>query len=83
MVSASGRPPSAVAVLLRSIETMQSRIAIEPSENATTITIVPKVDAEGTKLRNFIEGRRYIADGEAAVEAALPRITASLPWTKR
>ncbi len=82
VVAASGRPPSAIAILLRSFETMQSRIAAEPAENATIITIVPKLDAEGTKLRRFIEGRRYIADGEAAVEAALPRIVASLPWVQ-
>lgn len=83
VMAASGKPPSAIAVLMRAIETMQSRIAVEPAENATTITIVPKMDLEGTKLRKFIEGRRYIADGEAAVEAALPRIVASLPWVQR
>ena len=83
VMKAKGRPPSAIAVLMRSIETMQSRIAVEPGESATTIMIVPKLDTEGTKLRKFIEGRRYIADGEAAVEAALPRIVAALPWVKR
>ena len=79
---ASGRPPSAVAVLMRSIETMQGRIATEPGMEATTIAIVPKVGAESGGLRKFSSGRRYIPDGEAAVEAAMPRIGASLPWVR-
>jgi NTE family protein len=76
-----GRPPNAIAVLVRAIELMQGRIAPEPSE-ATIITIAPKFEGEPVKLRNFIGGRRYIAAGEAAVEAALPRIKASLPWVR-
>ena len=82
VVPASGRPPSAVAVLMRSIETMQGRIATEPGMEATTIAIVPKVGAESGGLRKFSSGRRYIPDGEAAVEAAMPRIGASLPWVR-
>ena len=77
----SGRPPTAIGVLVRAIEIMQARIAPEPSE-ATIITIAPKLEGEAPKLKRFIEGRRYIADGEAAVEAALPRIKASLPWVR-
>lgn len=83
VMPASGRPPSAIAVLMRSIETMQSRIATEPGKEATTIAIVPKLEGEMAKLRRFSEGRRYVADGEAAAEAAMPRIAASLPWVRR
>jgi len=82
VVPASGKPPSAISVLMRSIETMQSRIAAEPGSEATTIAIVPKLDAESGMLRKFSAGRRYIPDGIAAVEAAMPRIAAALPWVR-
>jgi NTE family protein len=77
-----GRPPSAIVVMLRSIELMQSRMASEPHER-TTIMIAPKLEpAAGAKLRRFSEGRRFIEDGRAAAEAALPRIAAALPWLR-
>ncbi len=31
-------------------------------------------------LRDFSRGQRFVDTGEAATEASLPRITASLPW---
>jgi hypothetical protein len=37
-------------------------------------------DLMGPKLRDFAAGRMFIADGTAAAEAALPRVTAALPW---
>ena len=78
----SGSTPSALAVLLRSIDTMQGRIVSDPAD-ATTITITPSLDdLPGAKLRNFKAGRRYIEAGEAAAEAALPRIQAALPWLR-
>jgi NTE family protein len=76
---ASGRPPSAVSVIVRSIELMQSRISTEPT--VPTITIAPEfAPLPGAGLRRFTEGRQYVEDGEAAVEAALPRLTAAFPW---
>jgi NTE family protein len=78
----SGSGPSAVAVLLRAIELMQSRIEGRTAD-ATTITIAPEVDAKGMQLRRFSEGRRYIQDGIDAAEAALPRIEAALPWLRK
>jgi hypothetical protein len=36
----------------------------------------------GVKLRNFRDGRRFVEDGEAAAEAALPRIASTLPWIR-
>lgn len=79
--AASGRAPSALSVLMRSIEMMQRGIATEPTD-ATTITLTPQCDPGGVGLRNMWEGRRYIADGAAAAEAALPRIAAALPWLR-
>jgi NTE family protein len=78
----SGPTPSALAVLLRSVDTMQGRIVSDPAD-ATTITVTPSLDdLPGAKLRNFKLGRRYIEAGEAAAEAALPRIHAALPWLR-
>ncbi len=75
----AGRPPSAVSVILRSIELMQSRIAAEPT--SPTITVAPEFAAvPSARLRRFSEGRRYVEIGEAAAEAALPRIAAAFPW---
>jgi NTE family protein len=76
---AMGRPPAATAVLLRSIEIMQSRIEGEPTD-ATVVTLTPKSDIAGPKLRDFAAGRRFVDDGIEAAEAALPRLAAALPW---
>lgn len=78
-VPAMGTPPTATNVLMRSIEIMQSRIDGEAPEG-TVVTVTPMSDLMGPKLRDFAAGRRYIADGAAAAEAALPRVTAALPW---
>jgi predicted acylesterase/phospholipase RssA len=78
----AGRAPSIVQVLTRSIEMMQSKISTDTAA-AATIVIAPELnEVGGVGLRNFIEGRRYIELGEAAAEAALPRITAALPWLR-
>jgi NTE family protein len=75
----TGRPPSAVSVIVRSIELMQSRIAAEST--SPTITIAPEfAGVPSARLRRFSEGRRYVEIGEAAAEAALPRIAAAFPW---
>jgi NTE family protein len=75
----TGRPPSAVSVIVRSIELMQSRIAAVPT--SPTITVAPEFAAvPSARLRRFSEGRRYVEIGEAAAEAALPRIAAAFPW---
>jgi len=78
---AAGRPPAMMGILLRSIELMQRGIDAKPCD-ATVITIGPKLDPAGVGLRNMEAGRRYIADGAAAAEAALPRISAALPWLR-
>ena len=56
------------------------------TEGAATILIEPTFEAPGSgswqRLRTFSEGRRYMDEGEAAAEAALPRLAEALPWLK-
>jgi NTE family protein len=79
---ASGRAPGAVGAILRSLELMQTRIGIHP-EGATVVAVdVDLPDLRGGKLRRFGEGRGYVETGEAALEAALPRLAAALPWLR-
>lgn len=80
-VPASGRSPAVLGVLTRSIEMMQRGIATQPTD-ATVITIGPKLDPTGVGLRNMQDGRRYIEDGALATRAALPRVSAALPWLR-
>jgi NTE family protein len=80
---ASGRVPSLLHTITRSIDMMQSKIS---SDSATAATIPIEVSFEDVVragLRHWSEGRRYIPLGDAAAEAALPRITAALPWVGR
>ncbi len=81
VVAADGRPPAMLGILLRSIELMQRGIDAKPTD-ATVITIGPKLDPAGVGLRNMEAGRRYIEDGALAAEAALPRVSAALPWLR-
>jgi NTE family protein len=77
----SGRVPSAIEAMVRSVELMQTTMRAERS--TTTITIEPECeDVPTIGLRRFSLGRRYIQAGEAAVEAAVPRIAAALPWVR-
>jgi NTE family protein len=79
-IPASGRPPSAIAVIMRSLELMQGRITSD-TPNARTITITPALgDLPPGKLRSFSNGQRFVEAGQQATEAALPRIAAALPW---
>jgi NTE family protein len=81
-VESHGRTPSALTVLLRGIEIMYSRISVDVPD-ATTIAITPELpEIAGGKLRNFKQGRQYIERGEAAMEQALPRMAAALPWLR-
>ena len=79
-VVSSGRTPSSIAVIMRSIEIMQSRVEAEPTA-ATRVMITPRYENLGdAKLRRFRAGRRFVEAGEAAAEAALPRLRAAFPW---
>jgi hypothetical protein len=76
---AQGRPPSAVAVLLSSIDMMQAHLPHE-APGVSTVAIIPSFEhVPAAKLRNFGDGRRYYETGLEAVAAAMPRIAASLP----
>jgi NTE family protein len=77
-----GRVPSVVQVIARSVEIMQTKISTDTAA-AATILITPEFPETPTGwagLRRFGEGRRFIELGEAAAEAALPRISANVPW---
>lgn len=79
-VEASASPPAALSVLLRSIEIMQSRTSRETRAAAVTVVVPDLSPIAGGKLRRFAEGERYLDAGEAALEAALPRVASVLPW---
>ena len=79
---ARGRPPSAVAVIMRSIEMMQARLEHD-SAGVASVMIVPSFEhVPTTKLRHFREGRGFFETGLQAAEAALPQIAATLPWLR-
>ena len=82
VVEGYGRTPSILAVILRSIEIMQSKIAADTAAAATIVIAPTFPDDDSIPLRRFTEGRRYIELGEEAAEAALPRIKAALPWLR-
>jgi hypothetical protein len=60
---------------------MQSRISAQTASTAT-IVLTPLADPgiERIGLRRWRAARQYAALGEAAVETALPRLAAALPW---
>jgi NTE family protein len=77
-----GGEPSAVTTILRAIEIMQNRVAPAPSDR-TTLMLVPKLtDVPAARLRAFKDGKRYEEAGSLAVEEALPRLRAALPWLR-
>jgi NTE family protein len=82
-VEVTGGAPSAVGVILRSIEIMQSRIAPDPPP-VPTIAITPEFGElpSGSTFRRFALGRPYVSAGEKAAEAALPRLAGVLPWLR-
>ena len=81
-VVAKGTPPSALSVILRSIELMQGRIVSEGAA-ARVITITPSLaNLPSKKLKAFADGTRFVDLGEEAAEQAMPRITAALPWLR-
>lgn len=80
---ATGAVPSVFGVVRRSVDIMESRISTLTA-GAATLVIAPDCEeipgSRILRLRRFAEGRRYIAAGEAATEAALPRLATVLPW---
>jgi NTE family protein len=67
-------------VLRRSFEILQSKIGSH-SPDQPTVAIEPEMpNGAGLGLLKFTDGSRFIEYGHAAAEAALPRLTATLPW---
>ncbi len=78
----AGPVPNVVAAIVRSIETVQTRIKAETG-TVPVVAITPELSSiQPGKLRRFREGQRYIPAGEAAVTHALPRLRAALPWLR-
>jgi hypothetical protein len=76
-----GRGPSAIETILRSVDLMQA--TIRGQRPPGTVVIAPECkEVPAIGLRRFSLGRPYIEAGEAAVEAAVPRIAAALPWMR-
>jgi hypothetical protein len=80
---ASGKAPTMLHTITRAIEMMQSKISADTAAAATILIEVNFEDVARVGLRRWSEGRRYIELGEAAAEAALPRIIAAVPWLGR
>ena len=80
---AAGRVPTMLHTITRSIDMMQSKISADTAAAATILIEVNFEDVARVGLRRWSEGRRYIELGEAAFEAALPRIIAAVPWVGR
>jgi hypothetical protein len=80
---AAGRVPTMLHTITRSIEMLQSKISADTAAAATILIEVNFEDVARVGLRRWAEGRKYIPLGEAAVEAAMPRIVAALPWVGR
>jgi NTE family protein len=83
-MSGKGAPPSVLHVVARSIEIMQAKLGAMTA--AGTILIAPEFGqvpgSNISRLRRFRDGGRYVEIGEAAAEAALPRLAAALPWLR-
>jgi NTE family protein len=76
------RTPRLIDIFTSTFELMQSKITTETAA-ASTLLIEPTFpEVSGFGLRQFPEGRRHIPIGLEAVEAALPRLAASLPWLR-
>ncbi|HEX5502206.1 MAG TPA: patatin-like phospholipase family protein [Thermomicrobiales bacterium] len=73
----AAHPPLLAVNLMRSRDIMMSEIRAR-SVGEPGVLIKPAI--EGVALRNFGEGGRFIASGEAAAEAALPALRERLPW---
>ena len=82
-IAGEGPPPSAVAVIMRSIDMMQARLDHEAT-GVATVTIMPEFEHvpadEAAQLR--ATAAAYFETGLEAAEAALPRIAAALPWLR-
>lgn len=71
------RPPYIVDVLLRSYDVALATVGMHSIREADII-FRPKL--HHVSLRQFSEGRKFVAAGRKAVELALPELREMLPW---
>jgi NTE family protein len=76
----TGRPPWVLQTIIRATDVMYTRIEAFAAKAATILIEPVFKDGANLGVRNFTQGRRYLEAGEAAAEAALPRIRAACPW---
>ncbi len=74
------RLPNMMASMLRSFEIMGAEIHAHAVEQPSVLI---KPDLKGISLRRFKEGAQFIPAGEAAAEAALPRLYSEFPWLRK
>ena len=75
--------PRLIDIFTSTFELMQSKISTASSSSSTLLIEPTFENSSGFGLRSFEQGRQFIPNGQAAVEAALPRIAAALPWMRR
>jgi NTE family protein len=76
------RVPSLLQTIARSVEIMQGRVGAESSAAATVLIEPTFPSGTGLGLQSFHQGRPFIGPGENAAQAAVPRLSASLPWLR-
>lgn len=72
--------PSVLQTMLLSLDLLQSRISTHTAAKATILIEPILEEREGKGLRHFSQGRRFIAEGQAAAEAAFPLLAQAFPW---
>jgi NTE family protein len=77
------RRPRLLDIFTSTFELMQSKISTDAAAVSTLLVEPTFENSSGFGLRSFQEGRNFIPNGFEAVEAALPRIHAALPWMRR
>lgn len=77
-----GGPPWVLYTIQRAFEIMEGKIGSEDGASATVRIEPDFTHAPRYGLRNFSKGRSYIELGEAAAEAAMPRLQSALPWLR-
>jgi hypothetical protein len=84
-VESEGPVPSVLNVVARTVDIMQSKIGAGAADDVALL-IAPEFRLPATstlgRLRRFSAGRAFIETGEAATEAALPRLAVALPWLR-
>jgi NTE family protein len=78
----SGPLPTSIGAILRSLELMQGRLAVD-RHTVPTVVVTPEFEElAGAKMRKFSSGRRFLDNGYTAVERARPALAATLPWLR-